>query len=316
MMLAIQAAVGAEAFHGIMEMLRTGENMQSLPPLPPVREWLKMYRSHMRLQNVLLDGYFPSGDPTRKTSKFANSLSKRHRAFCRKSTEERNAIDSQIPVDVRNHNRQKVAQGLQAVAARQTQVIRDDIAGRVSEHDRECNNHVWHTPEMQFFFRVWIPWIFLHDQNAQTDKEIPNPVRLMRKARDGNINAICDLLRLDKMAIAEPRIAQHFAAAYAIKHRARFNRMAKALASPSKSLKPWKVNTLLAGYISKIASAWGFPIDNKTIADLFKRVALDRGRDDDLDIPAPYVFNKRVQRGRKPWNVIPDPPPKVDKNRA
>ena len=311
-----EAAVSAEAIHGTLEILHGSEELAKFPPLPPIDQWLALYRHHAQICNVLVDGFFPSGNPAMKTSTVIATLLKAHRAFCRASNGQREAIIQRASKEQTQRVRQGIAQGMRAVVADQSQFIRDDIAGRMTKKDEQIIARLWRTPEMQFFFRVWMPCMVVNDMT---------PVELMRKARLGasrharpeHINALCDLLRLDKAAIAEPCIARYFADSYAVEGRAAFKRMAKALATPSKTLRPSQVKGYLSGYISKIASASGAPIESPLIGDLFDRVARDYGRSDttDRDLPTGEALTKSVQRHRKRWPKIPGPP-KVDKNRA
>ena len=95
--LAKEAAVAADAVHGTLQMLHAGEEMAKFPPLPRIERWLALYRHHTQIQNVLVDGFFPSGNPAMKTSTVIATLLKAHRAFCRASNEQREAIIQRAP---------------------------------------------------------------------------------------------------------------------------------------------------------------------------------------------------------------------------
>ena len=73
---------------------------------------------------------------------------------------------------------------------------------RSSETDTKSLIEAINTPELSFLIRVVIPCIFLHKTS---------PTLLFRKARQGDVESLCKLLRIDKQIIHHPRIIKHIA---------------------------------------------------------------------------------------------------------
>ena len=162
---------------------------------------------------------------------------------------------------------------MRAVVADQSQFIRDDIAGRVTKKDEQIMARLWRTPEMQFFFRVWMPCMVVNDMT---------PVELMRKAqrripaRQAGTHQ-CPL-RSSSAGQGGNCRAVHRPVLRRLLRRRRataFKRMAKALATPSKTLRPSQVKGYLTGYISKIASASGAPSKVPSLQTFLIGVARD-----------------------------------------
>jgi hypothetical protein len=200
-LIARTVVAAAPALHGVLEILRTGKLIENLPPLPPIREWLALYREHARLHDFVADEFCPSSDPRIKNSQFCRTLAKNYRRFCRMSVEQRKQEWQTVtPAEWR----EAVKSGQETVAALQqdqAEHLRCDIAGGPPPGDDVLWERVCHQSEMQFFFRVWMPCILLYGEY---------PTELMKRARHGDIDPMCDLLRLDKAVIAEPRIAEEF----------------------------------------------------------------------------------------------------------
>jgi hypothetical protein len=151
--------------------------------------------------------------------------------------------------------------------------------------------------ELQFFIRVLIPcWI--------TAKALP--AQLLRKARQGDLEALDWLLRIDKSVIHDPKISEIIRTDSNNPRRARFNRIAKSFSSFIPQLKKSKIKLGLLSFLSAAFSEFG-GIDAPELRKLFDEFANSRSDGKTLtdpDLPAGLeAFSKAIRRGRREWGM-------------
>lgn len=138
------------------------------------------------------------------------------------------------------------------------------------------------TPELscilQFFCKVLIPCGFIYGEQ---------PSRLLYRARNGNLDALDALLRLDKTIISEPRIAGHWNAIMMSVNRPLIKRMQAAFIGDIRpALSPKKVKMISAAYVMIAAEMCNYRLVTEELVDLFNAIARDfEGKPADYEIP-------------------------------
>jgi hypothetical protein len=155
--------------------------------------------------------------------------------------------------------------------------------------------------QASFFILVHIPCWILYQMS---------PTALYRKARQGNIDSLDKLLRLDAFMIHDPAIGRQVQSF-------RFNRkmnayrelMAAPLKQPKNKITRKKMKYLLSGFISAVAQACRHPLTEPEIRALYDAISQDAGRGAiDTDLPdSPDTFSKAIRRDKEFWASILQP---------
>lgn len=174
---------------------------------------------------------------------------------------------------------------------------RDDIAYTpLKEDTKTIAKTTFLRHEFLFLMKIVLPMWLLSGKNS---------ILLYREATQGDLQALDDLLRLDKMQIKNPRINKwiYFYTSTKNKHKLTF--LLDAIAGrPRARITLRRVKYLLAGYISVSSELFGHRLTAPEIQSLFDAVAFDYGVDAlrDPDLPeSPEAFSKAVQREREFW---------------
>ena len=132
-----------------------------------------------------------------------------------------------------------------------------------------------------------------------------HPTKLYRCARLGELDALDNLLRIDKAILCDPQISRHIYRASLEKNRTNFERLAKAVeGSLSGRLNPQRTKFILAGFLSVFSEKLGHRLSAPDIQALFNAVAADMGRGEmiDTDLPdSPEAFSHAVNKERPFW---------------
>ena len=149
---------------------------------------------------------------------------------------------------------------------------------------------------MQFFIRVYCPCWFLHGRR---------PDQLMEQARQGHLDSLEKLLRIDKAIVRDENIAQLIHQTSTQRNLLKYDSLMAAYSgSPNKKISLSKVKASCAGFISTISLLFGNRLYEPDLRALFNAVAVDFGHHEqiDEDIPAdPASFSKAILRERKFW---------------
>lgn len=162
--------------------------------------------------------------------------------------------------------------------------------------DEEGVDRMMHSAEGQFFFRVWLPCWLLYQSY---------PPLLMRRARRGDLDALDDLLRLDKSAICDPVLRRVWHEEVNSGNMGRRKRLLAAMAGrPKGRLTAKKMRANMGGLISQFASAFGCEVTEPEIKALFDRIAQARQGTHDVNLPlSPEARYKAIRRHRN-WPSI------------
>jgi hypothetical protein len=299
---ALAFAGNAENCLDFLQMLKSGELIENILYLPPIDQWLNLYRNHRKLHKGITGAIRALGSKMSEIVDFYEFILEGFNQVKRMTPEEmRSEIEKRSPEelqqtmdDVRETTR-KLEAGIMAL-------YRDDdfeIMSVDQNEEKKRARKFIHTPEIIFYFRVWIPCFVLYGTY---------PPYLLQKARHGDDDAIEKLLRLDKSVIDDPRIKEIFHQSAVSKKRSKFDLMSKAIQkAPKIRIEIQTVKYTLAGFISVASIALGQRLTAVEIHGLFDAIARDSGKgiiDDDL-VVSPETFEKAIQRARQFWQVFP-----------
>jgi hypothetical protein len=290
------AASQAESIYQMLRQLRDGEWRTEHGAVCSVDRWLMLYRRTRWLHDLgweLMSGH---DDPDVRGSDVVGAL----REFARTPKEETiEELEKLSPEELREAWQvgQEFGQAMIEESLRVAVEEADEVEpteDELQELEEFRRNELTH-----YFALVWFPcWMLYGEQ----------PSRLLRYARNGDLEALEKLLRVDKSVIADSRIREIFhEAAYAPNQRV-FRRLVGALGRwPDGQLTRGRVKKRLAGLVSLIFKAAGKQISEPEVRDLMDRIAQLQGKRIDTDIPdSPEAFAKALQRERTAWqNVIP-----------
>lgn len=132
-----------------------------------------------------------------------------------------------------------------------------------------------------------------------------HPTKFYRCARLGDLDALDNLLRIDKAILCDPRISKHIYLASLEKNTSNFEKLAKTLTGNlSDRLNPQRTKFILAGFLSVFSEKLDHGLSAPDIRALFDAVAVDMSGDllNGTDLPdSPEIFTCLVNRERKLW---------------
>ncbi len=288
---------------GLVDALRIlsqgTKEIERLRPSTPPHAWLRLYRDHRRMMATLIDLRYPSRDPSIKVSQFLLPLCDIARGLGTLSREEKEAVAAVMVAPEFHGNVEQITAGLNLLTRREWSSLFGDDPSNMNDGFEELRP----SGILQFLVIVWLPCILLaHDY----------PGRLLRRARQGDIEALEHLLRIDKTILHDPRIAEQFRDAWFIGGRRKFDRMTKALAGKPKQLSSKTTKIRLAALASRFHQGAG-GIDSpelRELSDILQSMHTKGKERIDSELPeSPEAFAKAIQRFRSTWTRILPPQP-------
>jgi hypothetical protein len=73
-MIAQQFAVSAEACFVFLKMIKSGDRIEALSSLPKSKEWVRLYRSHRKMQRSVIERLGRSGENGKLLAEFAEVI--------------------------------------------------------------------------------------------------------------------------------------------------------------------------------------------------------------------------------------------------
>lgn len=279
----------------MFEYVKKGKRIEGEIPLPSLKTWLKLYNNPKKIGKVLLDALRTGNDNNAMGADIFEKLISGAKQLQKVTIEQFKAEWEKIPSD----EREKIYdEGYKTLEGYKEYFIADFTNENHEETSKEFLKYLT-KPEIIFFIRVLAPCFNLYGIY---------PVDLLRKARQGEDDALEKLIRLDKSAIFDPKISEIIHQAQAMKIQERMSMIKKAFnSSPSKKTDIKKIKCNLGGLISYFSKAMGQQIAAADINRLYDALARDMGIDEvdpDLGEMSPEVFEKAIQRARKMWHVI------------
>jgi len=262
------------AFQLLYAIKKNAPFIQLLDEIPPYSKWLKYYRNHNLLKNYFDNTFL-------NTDKFFSLFFHYLDTFPEKSTS-----NTKNPLDNKS---------LEEAYQAGLDVIELELKGNKPEYLPKQKKTLFQ-PEFIFLFKVFVPCVFLFREH---------PTTLYRRARLGDLDALDNLLRIDKAILCDPQISKHIYLASLQKSRTNFERLAKAVeGSLSGKLDSRKTKFILAGFLSEFSEKLGRRLSAPDIRALFDAVAADMGSGEiiDTDLPdSPEAFSRAVNKERKFW---------------
>lgn len=160
-------------------------------------------------------------------------------------------------------------------------------------------------PEFLFLLKVVIPCLFLYSSNYSV---------VFRKARQGDVPSLIQLLRIDKTLIQHPRINK-WVKYYALQEDKRNSEsITNAFVKhPIRVVSKRKIKYIIAGFLAYSFEKAGQPVSYPEIQQLFDVVAADSSsnllRDEELP-EIENTFYTAVKREKRRWHQL------LDKNRT
>ena len=146
---------------------------------------------------------------------------------------------------------------------------------------------------MAFNILVWFPCMFLYGNY---------PPALLRKARHGDLEVLCDLIRIDRSVLFDPVISQRVHTWTMQQQEYKLNRVGSAFAKGIKEIPTRKVKIAWAQYAYDAATTIGMPIEAPQVRALFDAFAQDDGlgmHDPDLIEMTDDAFYQALAKRKK-----------------
>jgi hypothetical protein len=286
-----QAVAAADGLFGLLKAIRRGKGLPWLAGPPAVSAWLRLYRSHHRLQDALGPfvgfGASGAGSASGKAAEWRQIVKSRAEETASRVVSEKIQDPDRIKQLIGEAGKYLLNRCLEMLprAAGDGLPADDDAVGRMTE-----------MPELQFFVRVWFPcWMEYRVY----------PTELLWRARKGDLDALEDLLRLDKSVVHDRLIAEHIHQTWHAEGRGEFQRIGAAFfGAPRKGISARRVKYALAGLISEYARQLKQPVTEPEIRGLFDAYAKAQGKLRDTDLAeSPESFSMAIRRERRKWSI-------------
>lgn len=288
----ITLVFSVEALFELTKAYREGLIQKTLQNAPPPDEWLSLYINHKRIWHVLRAQIFSFGGQSKEIIQYDDrsvELLKDAKQF-----KQRELIRSELMSEIENHHFEALPELLE-------DQIKWFLQESRGENQHEISDDMVLQPEIIFGLAVLLPCWLIYRQY---------PVTMLRRARQGHIDDIERLLKLDPTALIDKKISAHFHNACFKTNQYNYQRIVKALGSlPKAKLTLSKMKMNIAGLISAQSERLGQRLKEPEIRSLFDAIAKDTGIGDiDTDIPdSPEAFSQAILRERKFWfPVLPD----------
>lgn len=289
-------AYAAEPAHRLLEKVsRHDEALAGLGDRPPLDQWLRLYRSHRRVLRVLAERALSASGIRSVTADELREMTVALAALSDAQAAELFAAPgARWPKPPSRTLRRLVT--LMRLGERDSRqwmnpATRDHYSRALVMDERPLE------PEVQFFFLVWLPcWLVSKDT-------VP---RVLRRARNGNLQALDVLLRIDKDVMYEPRIGALIRTEARSPRRARYARIVRAIGSSELGVaaKRPKLKLDLLGLLAEAFSE-AEAVQSPELRDLADAAAAARSAGAervDADLPAAEnTLRQGILRSRRQW---------------
>jgi len=286
----------------VLKYVREGKLAAAFPNPPNGAEWVKLYRNHRRVQEVM-EGFLP--EDKESEARLGRRLGELEKAI--------EKLKSMQPRDwdawwkgLGRAGRARILVSTRAI----TRALEEFDFNRIEVDEEDFEKGVVR-PEVVFMVLVWMPCWMLYGEF---------PTHLMRRARQGDPDALEDLLRLDRWALRDEKVWAEWQRTALKPKGGEFKRLMRALRQGSrKHLTDWDVRVLFAALLGKISDllalatkGWGPRLRAKRLTPLqlrglFDAVAKDAGKMVDEEIGDNLDrFRKAVERHKEFWKFLPE----------
>lgn len=293
-------ASSAEDCYSIIQMAKSGEPIENILYLPPINRWLNLYRNHRRLYKGVTGAIRELGKEMSAVVDFYELIIDNFNQVKKMTYEEKqSAVEKLSPKEYEKivNDVRKIEKELELLILEFNKNDNILIEARDEKEEKKKARKFIHTPEITFYFKVWLPCFLIHGEYPQN---------LLMKARHRDDEAIQKLLQIDKSVIDDPKIKEIFHQSAVASQKSKYALMIKAIQEgPKKRVDIKTVKYTLAGLISLISIALKQEIKPEEISELFNAIACDSKKDvsGDDDITVGETFRKAVERNRTFWQI-------------
>ncbi|GFO61673.1 hypothetical protein GMST_39980 [Geomonas silvestris] len=290
-LIAPQLAVSARDMHLAFRHIRERRIFDHQYPMPPLPAWFAMYRSHSKINRftrALFSDFSKFGG---EGVELGETILQEVRFFRRGKLKPSEFVPS--PEDLK-----ELLPHLQSTLSASFQEIEEDFFETpVDPQIKKAALQLFTDMEMEssFFIFVLIPCWLLYREH---------PTNVYRKARQGDLDALEKLLRLDPLMLHDQSIGKRIQALRFNNKAAAYQNLLEApLKRPKARITRKKMKYAIAGLISGISSLIKKPLTEPEIRALFDAVANDSGASPiDTDLAdSPEAFAKAINRDRAFW---------------
>ena len=282
--MALQYVSSAEALFTILKSFQKGDYLEELKTTISAEEWISFYTQSRHIKNYIIETFKGFGGLASFGAEIFEMLS------VIEDGDAKNELNSLTPAE-----EIKINEFWQHIMQSNLNDIQSDIDGAMDQHLEEKLRSSFKDPEMVFFVRIFLPCWFIYRENH---------TKLFRKARNGNLDALDKLLRIDKKLIFDNRIKELYIRSENSFNKAVYRTINDAL---SKRVKPKitlrKVKDRIAGFIAYYSELFGYQLTAPEIQKLFNDLVEDFDKSefiDDEDLPqTPQSYSKVIQRQKK-----------------
>jgi hypothetical protein len=307
-----QLAVMSEPVYQILEWLRDRRGDRHLPPRPPVKDWLKLYRGHRRLWRVAGDlwpGPYGDGQGSQALASAWRDMSRLARRDRKEFAGWLSAAEPGRWKTLWHRRRRKALREYRDHLREVRAFLKGEPTG--DEESAEFGRQIRCRPELHFMLTVTMPCIIEYGLL---------PVELLRRARSGDERAIERAIRLDPTTADDLRVAAWRNGGDGAERRRRVDLVAlwtREGVGGKFSVEQAKV--VFAGLVAAVSEVLGFVfkggklvrvrLTSNDIWELFGAVAQDRGKgfgaaqaDADLaQLYEPESWKTLVSRKKRAW---------------
>jgi len=291
--IAINQATAADSVYSLLIHIQSEAIFPKDTPQPDLKKWLSFYRNHKVIFSAL-----PQASAMSYVQNFKSS---RQFAF--------SEIDSMFNFQDKKGIKKPLStfadEPISAIEVKESRtstaikkwVIRD-FKKYVKNPMYGAGDEKWQqmlfNPATKFLYKIMLPaWICYREY----------PSRLMWKARQGDIDALDKLFRLDSTTVHDRKIAKVM---YRLSHDwlgDYKNLLESQLRQPKVKITPRRVKVCISGELVARSMFFGYQLSSNQISKLFHAIAIDlRKGDRDIDIHEdPERFRRAIQRERTFW---------------
>lgn len=285
-------AASAEQFNLFLKALKNDKFTSAITP-DNKTEWIKLYKNHRHLQKSLK----VNGSEFISQIVANNNTLNEILGTMGANVYEQKQVKSkyQKPLKQQDPQIQNDIQSLCLNLIENTLETLAHLSSKDNQEKLEEWKHIASNKEMAFLFSVWLPcWLNFGK----------SPTMILYKARHEDLISLEELLKIDKAAIYEPKIAEIWNQASKKPHSSQYEIIHKALAPDTKQSPGIRqTKYLLAGFISFMGEYFNFELKYSDIRDLFDAIAQDLNNQTcDTDLPeSKDAFRKAVSRNKPFW---------------
>lgn len=303
--LAREITFNAKIVHELFKEIWPPKKQHSLPDLGAYSESLKFYKNKSLWMDPFISFFLPENDIEIIKAHYQVSGAT---AVVRQFVAEINEWGMQ-PVEQKKQDLQDVLEDrdmIESLCSDLKEVYEAQFTRMVDDSGNIGikKTRILQSPPIIFFLRVIFPCFILYGES---------PVFLLRKARQGNMKALENLLSLDDSVLHDPKIAAILHKAKQEGNKARLQRITKAMISYPKCPTRSKVKKRTASLTQMIFRMLKVDITTPQIRELFDafEVAMTEGKHlGDEDLPDGLeAWSKAIQRENKQWPIYKNMPP-------